>query len=78
LSPSRKQPAAVPASFEAAFTELQQVVEQLEDGGIDLERALVLFERGKQLAEACERLIAAAELRLTRLNPESADPAADT
>jgi exodeoxyribonuclease VII small subunit len=78
LSPSRKQPASVPTSFEAAFAELQQVVEQLEDGGIDLERALVLFERGKQLAEACERLIDTAELRVTRLSPESADPAADT
>jgi exodeoxyribonuclease VII small subunit len=78
LSPSRKQPASIPASFEAAFAELQQVVEQLEDGGIDLERALVLFERGKQLAQACERLIDTAELRVTRLSPESADSAADT
>ena len=78
MSPSRRQPTALPASFEAAFTELQQVVEQLEDGGIDLERALALFERGRQLAEVCERLIDAAELRVTRLSPESADPAADT
>lgn len=71
-------PDSQPATFEAAFVELQRVVEQLEAGAIDLERALSLFDRGSQLADACARLIDAAELRVTRVPPESASPLSDT
>ena len=51
---------------------------QLEDGGLELERALKLFERGTLLAQACERIVDQAELRLTRLTPESASPPSET
>jgi exodeoxyribonuclease VII small subunit len=64
-------------TFESAFEELQRVVEQLEDGGLDLERALQLFDRGTQLAESCERLIDQAELRITRLPAEPASALSD-
>ncbi len=74
---SQKRSSA-PGTFEAAFAELQQVVEQLERGGVDLERALALFDRGSELAEACARLIDAAEQRVTRLTPESPSPLSDT
>ena len=66
-----------PTSFEAAYAELQQVVAQLEDGSLDLERAVQLFERGSQLVAACERIVDAAELRVTRLAAESASPLSD-
>jgi exodeoxyribonuclease VII small subunit len=77
LSPKARQSAAEPTTFEAAFAELQQVVEQLEDGGIELERALALYDRGVLLADTCQRLIDAAELRVTRLAAESASPLSD-
>ena len=66
-----------PESFEASYRELQQVVAQLENGDLDLERAVQLFERGSQLAETCERIVDAAELRVTRLAGESATPLSD-
>jgi exodeoxyribonuclease VII small subunit len=69
-------------SFEVAFGELQQVVEQLEDGGLELERAIQLFERGTELAHTCQRIVDEAELRVTRLAAETgsalSDAAADT
>ena len=68
--------AAEPRSFEAAYRELQQVVAQLEDGGLDLERAIVLFERGSHLVQLCERIVDQAELRVTRLAAETASPLA--
>jgi exodeoxyribonuclease VII small subunit len=68
---------AEPKSFEAAYRELQEVVAQLEDGSLDLDRALQLFERGSQLVTACERIVDEAELRVTRLSAESASPLAD-
>jgi exodeoxyribonuclease VII small subunit len=64
-------------SFEVAFLELQQLVEQLEDGGLELERAIQLFERGTELAQVCERIIDEAELRVTRLAAEAASPVSD-
>jgi exodeoxyribonuclease VII small subunit len=69
--------AAEPRTFEAAYRELQHVVEQLEDGRIDLERVVSLFERGNQLAHICERMVDQAELRVTRLAAETATPLAD-
>ncbi|MDQ6671766.1 MAG: exodeoxyribonuclease VII small subunit [Chloroflexota bacterium] len=61
-----------PESFEAAYRELQEVVAQLEHGDLDLERAVQLFERGSVLAQTCERIVNAAELRVTRLVAELA------
>lgn len=61
-------------SFEVAFRELQQIVEQLEDGSLELERAIQLFEQGTELAEVCERIVDEAELRVTRLAAEAASP----
>ena len=70
-------PEKTPETFESAFAELQHLVEQLESGGMELDRVLALFERGNELADACTRLLDAAELRVTRLTPESASPMSD-
>ena len=63
-----------PETFEAAYNELQQVVAQLESGDPDLERLVQLFERGSHLVQLCERIVDAAEQRVTRLAAESASP----
>ena len=62
------------ASFEAAYRELQEVIAQLEEGGLGLEDAVRLFERGSQLVNLCQRIVDEAELRITRLAAESAAP----
>jgi exodeoxyribonuclease VII small subunit len=77
LSPKKADPPAEPLTFEAAYRELQQVVDQLESGELDLERTVALFERGSQLAKTCEQIVDAAQLRVTRLAAESASPLAD-
>ena len=72
----RSGPAPTPAaaSFEAAYRELQEVIAQLEDGGLGLEDAVRLFERGSQLVNLCQRIVDEAELRITRLAPEPTSP----
>jgi len=50
------------------------VVDQLETGGPDLESALALVDNGTRLAETCNQLLSDAELRVTRLSPETASP----
>jgi exodeoxyribonuclease VII small subunit len=50
------------------------VVDQLETGSPDLESALALVDDGTRLAATCSQLLDNAELRVTRLTPESASP----
>ena len=59
------------AGFEAVYRELQEVIAQLEDGGLGLEDAVRLFERGQELVKRCQRIVDDAELRVTRLAAES-------
>ncbi|HEY3063212.1 MAG TPA: exodeoxyribonuclease VII small subunit [Chloroflexota bacterium] len=77
MSPKPERPPASVAQFEDAFGELQRVIEQLEDGGLGLEEAVRLFERGNELVQVCQRIVDDAELRVTRLAAESAAPLTD-
>ena len=67
---AQPEPPAEPLTFERAFKELQEVIGRLEDGGLGLEASVELFERGIELAAYCERIVDAAELRVTRLVPQ--------
>ena len=53
--------------FDAALTELQQVVARLEQGGLPLEESIALYERGVALHDHCARLLSDAELRVQKL-----------
>ena len=50
--------------FESAIAELEQIVKQLEDGDLPLEKSLALFERGVQLSRYCHDQLGAAERRI--------------
>jgi exodeoxyribonuclease VII small subunit len=54
-------------TFEQAFHQLQQTVEQLEDGALPLDEALTLFERGMQLAALCASHLDQAALRVLEI-----------
>ena len=56
-------------SFEEAFTELEEVVQQLEAGDLTLDKAMALFERGMALAEHGNAQLDEAELRVQQLVP---------
>jgi exodeoxyribonuclease VII small subunit len=46
--------------YEESRDELIEVVRQLEQGGLDLESSLKLWERGEELAKRCEEQLAGA------------------
>jgi len=54
-------------AFDRALAELQETVRRLEEGGLPLEQAIALYERGVALHERCARLLGDAELRVQRL-----------
>jgi len=61
--------------FEQSLAELESVVDRLEHGELPLEEALKQFERGIELARACESSLKQAEQRveiLLQKNPEAA------
>jgi exodeoxyribonuclease VII small subunit len=64
-----KKPAAEVASlsFEAALGELENIVSRLEQGEVDLEDSISLYERGQALKSHCEAKLKAAEGRLEKL-----------
>jgi exodeoxyribonuclease VII small subunit len=62
-------------SFEAALGELEAIVGRLEQGEVDLEDSIVLYERGQALKSHCEAKLKAAEGRLEKLVLGSAGPA---
>lgn len=50
--------------YEAARDELVDVVKALEQGGLDLDASLALWERGEALAHRCEEHLAGARKRV--------------
>ena len=53
--------------FEDALGRLEQIVDQLEGGGLSLEASLVVFEEGVGLARRCARYLDEAEKRIELL-----------
>lgn len=59
-------------TFEQAFGQLERITRELEAGDLPLDAALALFEQGARLAEQCDRLLHAAELRVRQIVPDGA------
>ena len=54
-------------SFEEVYATLDAVVGHLEDGQLPLAESIACYELGMRLAARCERFLAEAELRVSRL-----------
>ncbi|MGH0038063.1 MAG: exodeoxyribonuclease VII small subunit [Myxococcota bacterium] len=60
-------------SFENALERLEQIVEQLEQGDLELEASLAAFEEGVGLSRHCARQLEVAEQRVEVLVRESGE-----
>ncbi len=56
--------------FEEALDELEQIVEELESGQVELEKMLDRFERAMALRAHCAELLSDAEARIEHLVDE--------
>jgi exodeoxyribonuclease VII small subunit len=54
-------------SFENALRELEAIVARLEQGEVDLEDSIALYERGQALKSHCEKKLKSAEGRLEKI-----------
>jgi exodeoxyribonuclease VII small subunit len=71
--PKKSAPAADNAdeklTFEEAYRQLEQLVQQMEQGDLPLEASLELNERGQKLVAICQAHLEQAELRVRTLAP---------
>lgn len=58
-------------SYEQAVARLKEVVEKLEQGSLDLEESLRLFEEGISLSRTCDEKLTVVEARVKVLVEKS-------
>lgn len=60
-------------SFEEALKRLEQIVDELEDESISLEKSIELYEEGIELSKLCTETLEEAELRIQKVAEQHAD-----
>jgi exodeoxyribonuclease VII small subunit len=65
--PRESEPEFDELTFEEALAHLDETVQALEAGGLTLNEATARFEQGMKLARLCSEMLAAAELRISRI-----------
>lgn len=58
------KPEKQPKSFETSLEALEQIVQDLEQGELPLEKSLELFEQGIRLSRECQERLSQAERRI--------------
>ena len=64
---AKSSKAATSPSITQQMTELSELVEQLEDPEIELEVALVLYEKGVKLSGSIQKILESAEQRVAQV-----------
>jgi len=59
---------ATELSFEAALSQLEKIVTELESGQAPLEKSLELYQKGAELKALCEARLEAARLQVEKIS----------
>ena len=54
-------------SFEQSLKELEEIVSRLEQGDVELERSITIYERGEALRKHCDDLLKRAEAKVEKI-----------
>ena len=60
-------------NFEDTLSKLEDIIQQMEEGGQSLEKMLDNFEEGTKLIEQCRKALDKAELRVSLLMKEQSE-----
>ena len=58
-------------TFEESLKKLENIVDQLDSGEIDLEKSVELYEKGMQLKKICEEKLKKVELQIKKIKLEN-------
>jgi len=72
VMPNQVKKPAPAANFEQAMKRLEEIVEQMESGGLPLEDLIVRYEEGMKLVKICQERLASAEQRIEIITRNSA------
>lgn len=67
-SKARKETPAEKMNYEDAISELEQIIERIEQGQIGLEESLEAYRRGATLIQRCRSLIDVAEQQVKKVS----------
>jgi len=56
--------------FEKAMKRLEQIVEDLEKGDLDIDKSLEMFEEGIKMSRLCSKKLAEAESKIEKLTKD--------
>ena len=59
--------------FEKSLKELEQIVDELQNGDISLDESIKLFERGIKLSNDCRKTLETARQKITSLTEEESE-----
>ena len=65
-------------NIESKLNELEKIIEELESGELDLDRALKKFESGIKLSRECQKTLEEAELKIKVLMGDELKDSDDT
>ena len=57
-------------SFEDSLKKLEEIVDQLESGEVDLEMSVNLYEKGMELKKICEEKLRKVDLQIKKIKVE--------
>jgi exodeoxyribonuclease VII small subunit len=72
--PKKPTSAEMPASFEEAMAELQQLVAQMEGGELALEASITAYKRGSELVKYCVSQLDKVDSQIKMLEGEMLKP----
>ena len=58
-------------TFEESLKKLEEIIDQLESGEIDLEKSVELYEKGMILKNNCEEKLKKVELQIKKIKIEN-------
>ena len=58
-------------SFENSLKKLEDIVDQLESGDVDLEKSVELYKKGMDLKRICEEKLKKVELQIKQIKVEN-------
>jgi exodeoxyribonuclease VII small subunit len=56
--------------FEKAMSRLEEIVEELEKGDLDIDKSLQIFEEGIKMSRICSKKLAEAEVKIEKLTKD--------
>tara|TARA_B110000438_G_C15393309_1_gene470017 strand:+ start:266 stop:493 length:228 start_codon:yes stop_codon:yes gene_type:complete len=60
----------IQTNFESSLKHLEEIVDQLESGDVDLEKSVELYEQGIRLKNICEEKLKKVELQIKKIKLE--------